>query len=206
MNPVEEARAFKKYTSEFGWGGESELARIISRSQQYVSNRIQLLKLPNAIIDQIYQNRLKVSHALEIVNLDEKEQKIINEGVVRENLTVRDIREFTRHSKLNKGKIARNKTITDELDDNYANTFRNAITDANNDSIRQKNTILQKAQLCLRISLYRLDSLIHESDEKLKSNGHSEVNDILMQFRLKIHSMMDDNIRAMTNLRRHGYK
>ena len=27
MNPIEEARAFKKYTLEFGWGVESELAR-----------------------------------------------------------------------------------------------------------------------------------------------------------------------------------
>jgi len=28
MNPIEEASAFKKYTMEFGWGGESELAEI----------------------------------------------------------------------------------------------------------------------------------------------------------------------------------
>jgi len=59
MNPIEEARAFKKYTMEFGWGGESDLARIISRSEQFVSNRIQLLRLPKAIIDEITQNRLR---------------------------------------------------------------------------------------------------------------------------------------------------
>jgi len=59
FNPIDEARAFKKYTIEFGWGGESDLARIISRSEQFVSNRIQLLRLPKAIIDEITQNRLR---------------------------------------------------------------------------------------------------------------------------------------------------
>lgn len=77
MNPIE---AFRKYTKEFGWGGESQLAGIICRSEQYVSNRIQLLRLPKAIIDQISRNRLKVSHALEIINLEENEQKIINDA------------------------------------------------------------------------------------------------------------------------------
>jgi hypothetical protein len=44
--------------------------------------------------------------------------------------------------------------------------------------------------------LYRLDTLIHECKDKFNANGHSEVSDILMQFRLRIHSMMDDNIRG----------
>lgn len=33
--------------------------------------------------------------------------------------------------------------------------------------IRQQTKGMQKAQLCLRLSLYRLDSLIHESNEIL---------------------------------------
>jgi ParB family chromosome partitioning protein len=69
-------------------GEESDLAHIISRSEQFVSNRIQLLRLPKDIIDEISQNRIKVSHALEIINLDENEQKIINDAILSENLTV----------------------------------------------------------------------------------------------------------------------
>lgn len=201
MNPIEEARAFKKYTLEFGWGGESELARIISRSEQYVSNRIQLLRLPKRIIDEISQNRLKVSHALEIVNLDEKEQKIINDAVIAENLTVRDIREITRHSKLSKTKRVGDKGIG-EGDGHYTHPFDNIILDRNSDSSIQQARLLQKAQLCLRISLYRLDTLIHECKDKLNANDNSEVSDILMQFRLRIHSMMDDNIRAIAKLKK----
>lgn len=159
MNPIEEARAFKKYTLEFGWGGESELARIISRSEQYVSNRIELLRLPKTITDEISQNRLKVSHALEIINLDQNEQEIINNAVIAENLTVRDIREITRHSELSKTKRVGDKGIG-EGDVHYTHLFDTIRIDSKNDSIIQQIKLLQKAQLCLRISLYRLDTLI----------------------------------------------
>lgn len=200
MNPIEEAKAFKKYTAEFGWGAESQLARIISRSEQYVSNRIQLLRLPKAIIDDISQNRLKVSHAQEIINLDENEREIVNAAIMTENLTVRDIRQITKRAKLNKrGKIEREE-VKQECGD-YTQTFGN-ITDPNNDYIRQETKVMQKAQLCLRLSLYRLDSLIHESNEKLNGYDHSDVKDILMQFRLQIHSMLDESIRAAAKLRK----
>jgi len=198
LNPIEEATAFKNYTTKFGWGGESQLANIISRSEQYVSNRIQLLRLPKAIIDEISKNRLKVSHAQEIINLDENEQKIINDAIISESLTVRDIRDVTKHSKLNKRKKVDNQAMQLQCDD-YTQISGNII-DANNDSIRQQTRVIQKAQLCLRVSLYRLDNLIHESNEKLNGSEHSEVNQLLMQFRLEIHSMMDESIRAITKL------
>jgi len=197
LNPIEEATAFKNYTTKFGWGGESQLANSISRSEQYVSNRIQLLRLPKAIIDQISKNRLKVSHAQEIINLDENEQKIINDAIISESLTVRDIRDVTKHSKLNKRKKVDNQAMKQECD--YTQLSGNII-DANNDSLRQQTRVIQKAQLCLRVSLYRLDNLIHESNEKLNGSEHSEVNQLLMQFRLEIHSMMDESIRAITKL------
>jgi ParB family chromosome partitioning protein len=200
MNPIEEAKAFKKYTAEYGWGGESQLARIISRSEQYVSNRIQLLRLPKAILDEISQNRLKVSHAQEIINLDENERKIINEAIMSENLTVRDIREITKRSKLNRRKKVEGEAMQQECDD-YTQKPDN-VTDPNNDYIRQKTKVIQKAQLCLRLSLYRLDSLIHESNEKLNGYDHSDVKEILMQFRLEIHSMLDESIKAVAKLRK----
>lgn len=202
MNPIEEARAFKKYTTEYGWGGESELARIVSRSEQYVSNRIQLLRLPKTITDEICRSRLKVSHALEIINLDEKEQEIINNAIIAENLTVRDIREITKHSKLNKIKRVRDHGNGENDHSHYAHLLDNITLDRNTDSWIQQARLLQKAQLSLRISLYRLDALIHECNDKLNANSHSEVSDLLMQFRLKIHSIMDDNLRAIAKLKK----
>jgi hypothetical protein len=142
-----------------------------------------------------------VSHALEIINLDENEQKIINDAIISESLTVRDVRDLTKHSKLNKRKKVENQAMQKESDDYFAQIAGNTIN-ANNASIRQQTRVIQKAQLCLKVSLYRLDNLIHESNEKLNGYEHSEVKELLMQFRLEIHSMMDESIRAITKLRK----
>jgi ParB family transcriptional regulator, chromosome partitioning protein len=37
LDPLEEAPAFKKYCDEYGWGSQSELARKIGKSQEFVS-------------------------------------------------------------------------------------------------------------------------------------------------------------------------
>jgi ParB family chromosome partitioning protein len=143
-----------------------------------------------------------VSHALEIINLDEKEQEIINNAIIAENLTVRDIREITKHSKLNKIKRVRDHGNGENDHSHYAHLLDNITLDRNTDSRIQQARLLQKAQLSLKISLYRLDSLIHECNDKLNANSHSEVSDLLMQFRLRIHSIMDDNLRAIAKLKK----
>ena len=38
LNALEEAEAFKKYVDDFGWGGVSELASKIEKSEEYVSH------------------------------------------------------------------------------------------------------------------------------------------------------------------------
>ncbi|MDP9288760.1 MAG: hypothetical protein M3P08_11260 [Thermoproteota archaeon] len=135
-----------------------------------------------------------MSHALEIINLDENEQKIINDAIISETLTVRDIRDITKNSKLNKTRKVQSDAMGLEYDGYYTKVSEN------NDSIMQQTKVLKKALLCLRVSLYRLDSLIHESNEKLSQYENLEVDDILMQFRLEIHSMMDKSIRAIAKL------
>ena len=49
MSYLEEAEAFRKYVQDLGWGGVSEFTRKIGKSEEYVSHRIQLLKLPQDI-------------------------------------------------------------------------------------------------------------------------------------------------------------
>ena len=44
LNPLEEARAFKTYVSDFGWGGASDLAIRLGKSASYVTKRIRLLE------------------------------------------------------------------------------------------------------------------------------------------------------------------
>ena len=66
MDSIEEAEAFRRYVIDFGWGGVSELAKKLGMSEEYVSHRIQLLKLPDDIRQQILTERLNVSQAIEL--------------------------------------------------------------------------------------------------------------------------------------------
>lgn len=64
MNPIEEAIAFDHYVKSFGWGGISELARRIGKSQEFVTKRVQLLRLPEKVREEIIRQRITPSVAL----------------------------------------------------------------------------------------------------------------------------------------------
>jgi ParB family chromosome partitioning protein len=75
MNPIEEGKAFRQYVRKFGWGGESDLARRIGKSQEYISRRIKLLDLPEEMQQEIMRNRISVSLAQELFPLKESESQ-----------------------------------------------------------------------------------------------------------------------------------
>jgi ParB family transcriptional regulator, chromosome partitioning protein len=190
MDPIEEAEAFKKYILDYGWGGVSQLSRVISKSEQFVSSRIQLLRLPKEIIDNISQNKLKVSHAMELLNLNDEDQKFITSVVLNKNLSVQSVREIVRHVK--QGEQVLNQ---DPIDN-----FNEETNGNNNRSTMKQIRLLKKTLLSLRISLTRIDSLIDEANRRLDASERIEIVSKLMQFRLKIHSMIDEDIRAITEL------
>ena len=77
LDPLDEARAFYSYISSegrhgLGYGSVSELARKIGKSQEYVSNRMGLLRIPEPILRQLLGNgRLTVSHVEELASLSD---------------------------------------------------------------------------------------------------------------------------------------
>jgi ParB family chromosome partitioning protein len=190
MDPIEEAEAFRKYILDYGWGGVSHLAKVISKSEQYVSSRIQILKLPTEIIEQISQDRLKVSHALELKLLNEDKQRTVANEIIRKNLSLRQVREIARHEKL-------------EYEYDGEDTTYDSTSDINDDhtNIHKQVKILKRSLLSLRISLSRVDSLIEEANEKLYEDKRVKITSVLMGFRLEIHSMIDKNLRIISELR-----
>lgn len=190
MDPIEEAEAFRKYILDYGWGGVSQLAKVISKSEQYVSSRIQILKLPTDIIEQISQDRLKVSHALELKLLNEDKQRMVAREIISKRLSLRQVREIARHEKR-------------EYEYDGEDTKYDSTSDINDDHthIHKQVKILKRTLLSLRISLSRLDSLIEEANEKLYEDKRVKITSILMGFRLEIHSMIDKNLRIISELR-----
>ena len=194
MDPVEEAEAFKKYILDYGWGGISELARVISKSEQFVSSRIQILRLPNEIIDKISCNEIKTSHAIELVNLSEYDQKLITNTIIDKGLSVRSVREIVKRSKQG----GQTKELINDLmmeDDNETNSSSYV-----NLSIIGQIKLLKKALLTLRSALVKIDGFIDEAEKKLDTNERIDTIHKLMQFRLQIHSIIDDNIKAIAEI------
>ena len=159
MEPIEEAEAFRKYVIDFGWGGVSELAKKIGMSEVYVSHRIQLLKLPDEFKEQIFNNRLNVSQALELTNLPFDSQIEIMNHVVNNNLTVRQIREV--------------KSLLKEVNIDECDSFRPKV-------LSKSLSITKKTSLALKITLARMDNLIEEVNTTIEPDKRTEMTNFLM--------------------------
>jgi len=96
LNPIEEARAFRNYVEEFGYGGETELARRVGKSQEYVSRRIGLLSLPQRIQDQIMRRRIAPSVAQELTMLNDDVAEEMADEIGEGGLSLRDVRKIIR--------------------------------------------------------------------------------------------------------------
>jgi len=177
MDPIEEAEAFRRYVIDFGWGGVSELAKKLGKSEEYVSHRIQLLKLPDDIKQQILTDRLKVSQALELSNIPSERQSEIISQVINNNLTVRQIREV-------KSILREEGVFGDQL--THCKSIAKSV---------QVVRVTKKTSLALKVTLARVDNLIDEVHSTIEPEQRAEITNFLMALRLKIHSMIDETIR-----------
>jgi ParB family chromosome partitioning protein len=182
MDPIEEAEAFRRYVVDFGWGGVTELASRIGKSEEYVSHRIQLLKLPEEIKVHITNNRLNVSSAMELTNISSEKQKMIVQQIDAEDLTVRQIREM-------KSLLRDTKIPNPEYD-----CENGTGTGLSTRSVRALK-ISKKTTLALRITLARLDNLIDEVHTTVEPAERGDIVNFLMGIRLKVHSLIDETIR-----------
>jgi ParB family chromosome partitioning protein len=179
MDPVEEAEAFRKYVLEYGWGGVSELGRKIGKSEEYVSHRIQLLKLPDEVREQIVVNKLNVSQAFELTNVPESRLLEFTSKIMQKNLTVKQIREVK----------AAIKEETLYESSSPVNELSSVVP------IVRKVKFAKKTSLALKITLARLDTIIEEVEVNIQPEQRKEIIDFVMGIRLRIHSMIDETIR-----------
>lgn len=179
MDPIEEAEAFRRYVVDFGWGGVSELARKIGKSEEYVSHHMQLLKLPEDVREKIANRSLNVSQAIEIAQIPPGKQTVVMSQAINENLTVRQIREL--------------KTTFREEDGPELTAPARGLS--------RSYVIAGKASLTLKITLARLDDLINEVHGTIEPDKRAEIINFLMGMRLNIHSLIDESIRFNNELK-----
>lgn len=185
LDPIEEAHAFKLYVRDYGWGGVTYLAETIMKSEQYVSSRIQLLKLPLNVIDRVKSGELKVSHAFELLGIEGKSLENMSDDIINKNMSVKDIRRHKHQLALAKDRETVENTAAVETKskmeietetvntmydkDDYSNDGflfpMNRKKEHFHERLHHKLMFLKKVQLSLKASLSRADSLIHEYEE-----------------------------------------
>jgi ParB family chromosome partitioning protein len=200
MNPLEEASAFKKYVHTFGWGGESDLAKRIGKSQEYVSRRISLLQLPPSAQQKILNKEVNASLAQELYTLDEEQIEQVIEDVAANRYSNKEAREMIKTIRSNPDFVS-NLSIPKErygLSLPLASSYSRA--DMKEDAKERTDYLFKKCILSTRIALKSFDNALNDIEEE--SNKDEFVGDyfwaakeLVMQYRITLHGLVDSIIK-----------
>jgi ParB family chromosome partitioning protein len=150
LNPIDEARAFKIYISDFGWGGVSELARKIGKSPSYITKRIELLDLPPEVIQYVADSVVQPSVAEELRAIkDQARQSELAHLVAQRHLSLRRVRELIDQ--------------TSQKDYSYELASSNQDLD---DRVRRIERAFDKSITALKITLDRMSMIISDIEEE----------------------------------------
>ena len=180
LEVVEEAEAFNRYVSDYGYGGVSELARKIGKSPSYVSRRISLLKLPKEIQKQLLRQRKNASIAQELFSLDAQDKERLTNLIVDKNLTRENVRAII--SKLN-------YSINDE----------EPLLSFYSDKIRHEHIIERTLMKCItsfKVCMTRIDQILDDVDQ-----NDWLLREVLMQYRQSVHKEIDSLLRVKKKMR-----
>lgn len=178
LDPVDEARAFKRYVDELGWGGISELARTISKSEEYVSHRILLLDLPSEVLAKVSDGSIGPSQARELVWMKQSNlQKQLSGFIVEKKLSVKELRETA--------KLVREGV---KMEDAIESVGKHPWKIYAQEKPHKDSLLLEKSETILRIAMLRLDELIEQVENE-------QIREFLIQERFGIHQLLDDCIR-----------
>jgi len=91
LNPIEEARSFKRLSEEFNLT-HAEIANSLGKERATISNAIRLLKLPEVIQRALREGKINMSTARTLLSLDSEAAQIkMFEKILRERLPVRNL-------------------------------------------------------------------------------------------------------------------
>lgn len=194
LDPCEEAEAFRRYVSDYGWGGVSELAKRIGKSEEFVSHRILLLDTPASVRDKVSRRLLNVSQAEELVWIkDRRAQEEMAEELSSRDVSFRETRKIV--GLVKSGYDVRSAFETAGMDETR-----------NQDPEIVAMKQLKRGILSCRSSLFVLDSTI---DRLQGYRGYAkEIAATILEQRVALHILIDnlvkEKVRLERKLRRQG--
>lgn len=104
LNPIEEAKAYKKYSEKYKYTQE-QIAKIVNKNRSVIANTMRLLNLPENVQNMIIEGKISSGHGRMLASISDenKLQELVNQ-ILNEGLTVRDIENKVSIEKISKQK------------------------------------------------------------------------------------------------------
>jgi ParB family transcriptional regulator, chromosome partitioning protein len=177
LTPIEEARAFKSYVKELGWGGISDLAAKIGKSVSYVDKRLKLLELPPEVIEGISNSLISPSVAEELSVIDDANtQKELARIALKGKISSRQTRKLVKEFK--------DSSIFDE----------NSPIHSVADMYQRTQRSFDKSITALKIAMNKLAAIIEQAE------GDWIAHEILMQHKTMLNAQIDLLIKEKKKL------
>ncbi|MQS45110.1 ParB/RepB/Spo0J family partition protein [Lactobacillus salsicarnum] len=174
LNPIEEARAYRKVLDSEKIT-QLELASRISKSQSYVANKLRLLSLDKKVIEALANDKISVRHGRELLRLkDEKAQEKALTSILDGSLNVKQTKDLV--DKLTKTKESKKEETTksENKESKSAAPKKASDFDVNTtiDSFKQNIDKMKKNGTSVSFvenkkkGFYEIDIRIHDDDLK----------------------------------------
>ncbi len=99
LNPIEEARGYKRLNDEFKYDHES-ISKLMSKSRSHISNTLRLLTLPKDVISMLEEGSLTSGQARPLIGISNASS--IAEEIVSKNYSARKVEYLVRNKKSDK--------------------------------------------------------------------------------------------------------
>lgn len=142
LNPIEEAMAYKKLSNEFNLTQE-DISKQVSKSRSAIANSLRLLNLDERIQGYLIEGVLSEGHGRCILAIENKdEQYILAQKVIDENLNVRQtealIKSLNKIKNKTKNKVLEENVFIKDLKLKLENHFNTKVSINNNSKNKGK--------------------------------------------------------------------
>lgn len=169
LNPIDEAKAFKKYVYDNGWGSVSELATKLGKSVAYITKRIMLLDLPSEVTKAINENLLGPSIAEELFSIKKEDEKSkVAKLIIEKHMTINNVR------------IMVKELMMPDIDSSDESEI---VMNKVDDNIRARS--FERTIISLKIAMNRIVSIIDDAEDDWI------LYEMLMQHKRRLHEQID---------------
>ena len=110
LNPVEEARGYKRLMDEFSYTQE-EMATRVGKERATISNHLRILKLPDTVLSAISERLLSMGHAKALLSLGDEDAILqAKKTIIEKGLSVREAEALSKATPKTVSKKKQDKT------------------------------------------------------------------------------------------------